>query len=152
MTSTTDGLFPAETEPAVRHAFEIGFSPDESRVRPIRHLTADRLRHWHLDDLADDAALIVSELVSNAIRYGDGHRITLRVEHRARELRIEVADGTPGRAVARTAGNEDEGGRGLLLVAALAREWGTSSGGETTWCVLAVPAEAPGPPVERLPR
>ncbi|MGV9311255.1 ATP-binding protein [Streptomyces sp. NPDC003691] len=107
-----------------------------------------RCSTWELSgagtrSVPDDAALIVSELVTNAIRYGNGHRIVLRIALRARELRIEVADGTPGRAVARQAGDDEESGRGLLLVAALAREWGTSPGGETTWCTLALPAADP---------
>ncbi|MGW1715296.1 ATP-binding protein [Streptomyces sp. NPDC002156] len=131
------------TEPAVLHAFEVDLAPAYSRVRHIRRITAAHLRLWDLPSLIEPATLVVSELVTNAIQHTDGASVSLRVQQRhADELRVEVADGTPKSAEPRVAGDDDESGRGLLIVAAVAREWGVSRGGEMTWCSLAIPRGA----------
>ncbi|MFF8022255.1 ATP-binding protein [Streptomyces sp. NPDC007896] len=119
--------------------FEADFPPDECRVGQMRRITRAQLRHWDLAMLTDAATLVVSELVTNAIKHGKGQPVQLRVRHSAYELRIEVTDGTPTPARLRSASVADENGRGLLLVAALAKEWGVSRDGKTTWCSLAIP-------------
>ncbi|MEU1629341.1 ATP-binding protein [Streptomyces sp. NPDC020096] len=124
---------------ATVRGFETDFLPADSRVWQMRRITAAHLRHWGLTALADNAALVVSELVTNAIRHGQGRPVGLRVVRSARELRIEVTDGNPTPPRPRSAGITDESGRGLLIVAALAQEWGVSPDGRTTWCSLAIP-------------
>ncbi|MFI1866434.1 ATP-binding protein [Streptomyces jumonjinensis] len=121
-------------------AFEVDFEPDVSRVQHMRRITKANLRHWKLAAVMVEALLIVSELVTNAIQHGDGP-VRLRVEHHAHELRIEVTDGSPTMPVLREAGDDDESGRGLVLVAAMAEEWGVSGDGETIWCSLALPPD-----------
>ncbi|MFE7129348.1 ATP-binding protein [Streptomyces sp. NPDC057638] len=137
MISMTRGLPTAA--PAV-HAFTVAFAPHESRVRYMRRITRACLRYWDLAPLAPDATLMVSELVTNAIRHGDGRAVRLRVEHHTTELRIAVTDGTSTLPTLHDARDDDEHGRGLYLVAAIADAWGVSSDAGTTWCSLALSA------------
>jgi anti-sigma regulatory factor (Ser/Thr protein kinase) len=93
----------------------------------------DRLAAWHLDAAAFVAELAVSELVTNAIRYGT-EPIRLRLI-RERSLICEVSDGSSTSPHLRRARTFDEGGRGLFMIAQLARRWGTrySMTGKTIW-------------------
>ncbi|MEU3945898.1 ATP-binding protein [Streptomyces sp. NPDC029526] len=120
---------------------------DARRVRMARQVTAARLRYCGLEALVDDATLIVSELVTNAIQHGEGAQVTLTVTVRDGFLRLAVHDETTGRPVIRTADDYAERGRGLFLVDRLAAAhggtWGTSDDGTTTWCCLAVSGGRP---------
>ncbi|MFJ4800130.1 ATP-binding protein [Streptomyces murinus] len=120
-------------------AFEVAFTPSKARVAQMRRITHAHMALWGLPStLADDVVLAVSELVTNAVRYGRGNvRLWVRC---AEELRIEVRDGNPAPALVRTTTDQDESGRGLLLVAGLARKWGVSQDGRTTWAVFCLPA------------
>ncbi|AVZ70949.1 hypothetical protein SLUN_00365 [Streptomyces lunaelactis] len=115
-----------------------GLSAEDLR-RPgqLRRIGLACLRHWRLDCLADNAALLITELATNALLHGSGTEFALRMIHTASEVRIEVYDGSPGRPCERAAGPDDESGRGMAIVAAIADSWGTS--GTTTWCALTVP-------------
>jgi anti-sigma regulatory factor (Ser/Thr protein kinase) len=75
------------------------------------------------EDAVVTATLLTSELITNALRHGTGE-ITIRVTRSAHEVRIAVADGSKHDPLARTAGHDDEGGRGLAIVDALASSWG----------------------------
>lgn len=120
---------------------------DALRVRMARRLTAARLRFCGLEPLVDDATLIVSELVTNAIQHGDGTRVTFTMAVRDGFLYLVLTAETPGRPVVRHADHDAECGRGLFLVDHLATAhggtWGTSDDGTTTWCSLAVPDGRP---------
>ncbi|MCP9957428.1 MULTISPECIES: ATP-binding protein [Streptomyces] len=118
--------------------FVVSFTPSERRVGHMRRITAAYLRHRGCAALTDDAVLVVSELVTNAVQHGKGE-VGLRISASAGELCIEVSDGSTTPARLRSAGEDAEDGRGLLLVAALARTWGVSDDGTTTWCTLALP-------------
>jgi anti-sigma regulatory factor (Ser/Thr protein kinase) len=140
MTSRTSAAAAIETWDQVDEGgFKVDFPPDERRIGQMRRITRAQLRHWDLAMLTDAATLVVSELVTNAIKHGKGRPVGLRVRHSAYELRIEVTDGTPTPARLRSADVTDENGRGLLLVAALAKEWGVSPDSTMTWCSLAIP-------------
>lgn len=96
-------------------------------------------------DLIDDAALVATELVANAVLHAGGP-ITLRTAVEpgpAPALRMEVSDGSPVAPVIREYGTVASTGRGLALVARIARRWGVDRvpGGKTVWVEL-----APGPP------
>ncbi|MDT9682262.1 ATP-binding protein [Streptomyces sp. TRM76323] len=119
--------------------FAVSFEPAEYRVGQTRRITAALLHHRGLGAVLDPAVLVVSELVTNAVRHGRGN-VGLTVTYSAVELRIEVSDGSTAPARLRTAEETDESGRGLWLVAAVAREWGASDDGTVTWCTLALPA------------
>lgn len=93
----------------------------------------------------EDAALVVSELVGNSLRHArprpDG---TLLVTWRLTddEIIVEVSDGGSGEPVMQVAGSWSAGGRGLVVIDALARRWGTryDADGTTVWAALRLPA------------
>ncbi|WP_217552360.1 SpoIIE family protein phosphatase [Streptomyces sp. GbtcB6] len=109
---------------------------DPAVVADARARVLARLEAWHLPDVAFTAELVVSELVTNAIRYGQPP-VQLRLI-RGTTLLCEVSDGSGTAPHLRRARGYDEGGRGLLLVARLARRWGTRQqpGGKTIWAEI----------------
>ncbi|MET7454766.1 ATP-binding protein [Streptomyces sp. NPDC005574] len=119
------------------------FPADPGAVRDARSAVRGRLRDWDLDSLADLAALLVSELVTNALRHATGPiGVSLvRPAVPGDVLRVEVSDPIPDPPRERAARPEDESGRGLQLVAHTSRRWGTRPGGagKTVWFELAVP-------------
>jgi anti-sigma regulatory factor (Ser/Thr protein kinase) len=113
-----------------------------------------------LPRLVETAELVTSELVTNALRYGIGADIGMRLYLSATHLVIEVRDGSPDLPVLRRAKPGDEDGRGLVLVDAMADDWGTSPDGTRTWCSLALckdpdslvqPVSAPVPVLRQYP-
>ncbi|MFE7276892.1 ATP-binding protein [Streptomyces sp. NPDC057623] len=137
--ATADALTGLVPDRAAPLGFEVDFLPFEHCAGQMRRITRAQLDGWDLTTLADDATLAVSELVTNAVRYGKGRPVGLRVRCSAGELRIEVTDGSPTPARMRSADAADEDGRGLLLVAAVSKEWGVSSDGTMTWCSITIP-------------
>jgi serine phosphatase RsbU (regulator of sigma subunit)/anti-sigma regulatory factor (Ser/Thr protein kinase) len=119
---------------------------DPGEVARARSLACDQLAAWGVDETASFVVeLVVSELVTNAIRYG-GAPVCLRLI-RERGLIVEVSDGGHTSPHLRRAAMEDEGGRGLFLVAQLTQQWGTryTPTGKTIWTeVSPVPAQMPG--------
>ncbi|NNN29961.1 SpoIIE family protein phosphatase [Streptomyces sp. S3(2020)] len=115
-------------------------TPDPARVADARQSATEQLTAWGLDEAAFVTELVVSELVTNAIRYG-APPIQLRLI-RDRTLICEVSDGSSTSPHLRRAHAYDEGGRGLLLVAQLTQRWGSrqTGAGKTIW------AEQPLPP------
>ncbi|MDG9720438.1 SpoIIE family protein phosphatase/ATP-binding protein [Streptomyces sp. DH24] len=113
--------------------------PDPAAVGEVRSAVSRRLSEWGLDELAFTTELILSELVTNAIRYG-GSPIHVRVL-RDRNLICEVFDGSSTSPHLRYAAMTDEGGRGLFLVAQLTERWGTryTPGGKVIWAEQALP-------------
>ncbi|MEV8020033.1 ATP-binding protein [Streptomyces sp. NPDC086554] len=120
--------------------FAVAFTPDKALVRHTRQITAEHWRLWHVTGpTADSVVLTVSELVTNAIQHGNGD-LDLKVFHTDNELRVEVTDGNPEAAQLKPVDAEAVSGRGLFLVAALARDWGVNVDGTTTWATFRVPA------------
>ncbi|MFF1649797.1 SpoIIE family protein phosphatase [Streptomyces sp. NPDC058240] len=118
--------------------------PREPRsVGRARELARGRLLAWGLDDLVDTTELLVSELVTNALRYGEGE-IRLRLL-RDRTLVCEVWDAGLVQPRRRRARDTDEGGRGLQLVGLLSVAWGSrrTPRGKTVWFELALPDGEP---------
>ena len=129
--------------PLIAHVFEMAIEPVGVHVAQARRTTATVLRQWSLPDaLAEDARLIVSELVSNAMTHGSGD-VRLRLRHDDQELRIRVTDDSTTPARRRHVGADDFGGRGLHLVARLSVRWGVADGGRTTYAVIPTLTEAP---------
>ncbi|WSQ11595.1 ATP-binding protein [Streptomyces sp. NBC_01231] len=119
------------------------FPAEPDAVRAARAAVRGLLRAWDLDSLADLAALLVSELVTNSLRHATGPigvRL-VRPAHLGGVLLVEVSDPLPDPPRQRIARPEDESGRGLLLVARSSSRWGTRPGdmGKTVWFELAVP-------------
>ncbi|MEU9479843.1 SpoIIE family protein phosphatase [Streptomyces sp. NPDC048191] len=115
---------------------------DPAAVSQVRSSVTRRLADWDLEELAFTTELILSELVTNAIRHGRGP-IAVRLL-RDRTLICEVSDSSTTSPHLRYAASTDEGGRGLFLVAQLAERWGTryTPHGKVIW------AEQPLPPSE----
>ncbi|MER5635497.1 SpoIIE family protein phosphatase [Kitasatospora sp. NPDC002227] len=107
---------------------------DPSAVAEVRSAAARRLAEWGLDDIVFTTELILSELVTNAIRYG-ASPVRVRLL-RDTSLICEVSDGSSTAPHLRWAATTDEGGRGLFLVAQLAHRWGTryTPDGKVIWC------------------
>jgi anti-sigma regulatory factor (Ser/Thr protein kinase) len=118
--------------------------------RVLRHV----LHEWQVESMAEPAALLVSELVTNAVEasapaagrdHGQLPMIGLTIRLTAASLVLEVWDASPLRPVPQKADTAGERGRGLLLIDALADSWGhlAADGGKIVWCELAiVPASA----------
>ncbi|MFJ7773218.1 ATP-binding protein [Streptomyces sp. NPDC097107] len=109
---------------------------DAAWPRRLRRLVRASLTHWRRPDLVETAELLLTELATNALRHAHGPDIGVRVQLQDDHLVIEVNDGSPLVPVPRCAGPDDENGRGLLLVEALAGAWGVSADGTTTWCTV----------------
>ncbi len=94
-------------------------------VRLARQATRDALATWRLAYLEETAVLLVSELVTNAVRHARGSdTITLELQAAGTRLRIEVQDADPRWPQPRTPAGFDGSGFGLMLVDALAGKWG----------------------------
>ncbi|WP_461061056.1 SpoIIE family protein phosphatase [Streptomyces pseudoechinosporeus] len=113
--------------------------PDPEIVAATRQYATEQLTDWGLDETAFVTELVVSELVTNAIRYGEPP-IRLRLI-RDRALICEVSDGSSTSPHLRRAHVYDEGGRGLLLVAQLTQRWGSRQtvNGKTIWAQQPLP-------------
>ncbi|MFJ4002262.1 ATP-binding protein [Streptomyces sp. NPDC090023] len=137
---------------------------DSRRLRHDRAATAEAVRddlrdllaRWRAAEFADDATVVVSELLSNALRHGRPPvRVACALRRRSpgrAALRIEVADAGPSfdTTLVRARWRHpsftlEESGRGLFLVDALASRWGDepTRHGHTVWAVLGAPD---GPP------
>ncbi|WBP86908.1 ATP-binding protein [Kitasatospora cathayae] len=122
-------------------------SASRARIRLLRQAF-----DWQIDvESAETALILLSELVTNACRHARSPRdrmIGVRVLLPTSSLlRIEVSDANPELPTLRHATPDDESGRGLELVAALATSWGAHPRGEgyigkTAWCELALPTPA----------
>jgi sodium/proline symporter len=115
-------------------------------VAQARNRATRQLTEWGMDELAFTTELIVSELVTNAIRHAAGP-VCLRLI-RDRGLICEVSDASNTSPRLRHARTTDEGGRGLLIVAQLAQRWGTryTTGGKSIWTEQVIPADPPADP------
>ncbi|MGX1562799.1 SpoIIE family protein phosphatase [Streptomyces sp. NPDC055506] len=119
--------------------------PEPSEVARIRRSVTRQLQEWNLEEDAFVTELVVSELITNAIRYAEPP-IELRLIL-DRHLICEVSDTSSTAPHLRRALTYDEGGRGLLLVAQLSRRWGTRHArrGKTIWAEQALSTGDSGP-------
>ena len=128
----------------VQRRIQADLPPTRRAPAAARALLDELLHAWgerDHDDLADDARVVVTELVTNAVLHagGDG---TLHLEISAGDdgtLVAVVVDGSAGRPVPRDPTTSDEGGRGLQIVDHLASRWGVEeieSGGKQVWAEL----------------
>ncbi|MFJ4185171.1 SpoIIE family protein phosphatase [Kitasatospora sp. NPDC089509] len=101
-----------------------GFDPEAAEVPRIRRLVLAQMAAWGLESLMQTTELLVSELVTNAIRVARD-RVQLQLV-RSDKLLVEVSDDDHNLPSMRPADELDESGRGLMLVSALAERWGTA--------------------------
>ncbi|MDF9813497.1 ATP-binding protein [Streptomyces sp. SPB162] len=138
---------------ATPHSYTLFCPPLITSPRIGRDFVASVLRALGLHQLVDVAAVCASELITNAYQHAKGVGSLLWLAVEAAYVRITIYDGTPEPPVVgageRAERGEDEGGRGLVLVAALADDWGTVRGaplgpvageGKGVWFTLAVAA------------
>jgi anti-sigma regulatory factor (Ser/Thr protein kinase) len=115
------------------------FPADGRIVSDARARVAERLAGWGLDELVFTTELIVSELLTNAIRYAGGP-VSVRLI-RDQRLVCEVSDPSETQPHLRRARLTDEGGRGLFLIAQLTHRWGSryTAAGKTIWTEQLLP-------------
>lgn len=130
-----------------RKPWDLEFLAEPEEVAALRRVLRIHLGIWGLRHVADDAALCVSELVSNVITHvGFGTPSTLAVSMRGSYVRIEVHDPDTRALPTLIAANADaEAGRGMALVAAIANRWGVQllADRKVTWCELTTCLDAP---------
>ncbi|MGW7170904.1 ATP-binding protein [Streptomyces sp. NPDC054884] len=142
----------ATQPPLTAHRFAMRFSSTPRGARLARRLCGHRLDAWGVpygSDVHEAVVLVAAELCANAVRHGhvagrDFH-VLLTADPAAGTVRLEVSD-TRGERLprVRSASAPDEGGRGLLLVEALADRWGCTARvaggpGKTVWAECTVP-------------
>lgn len=117
---------------------------DLQGAQRTRRLLREWLEAWNLSDMADEEELLITEVVTNGLVHGDSdvHVVVRRYPDR---VRVEVRDSDPHRARTVTVPRQEdeaEGGRGLMIVSALASAWGNSPSGrgKTVWFEVPVPA------------
>ncbi|WP_441251122.1 SpoIIE family protein phosphatase [Kitasatospora sp. McL0602] len=127
-----DGVAPTEVA-----TWELAVNTEE--VRHARALVREQLAAWHLSALTDTVELLVSELVTNAVRVARDH-VQLQLI-RVDKLLVEVSDDNHNLPSLEPSEELDEDGRGLNLVSKLAERWGTArkAVGKVVWFEMALP-------------
>jgi hypothetical protein len=123
-----------------RQLAKIELPPATGSPAAARRFVTETLRAWAVEGLTEDACLIVSELVENAIVHGRSVA-KLRLELRRGLLTVAVRDDSSTPPARLQPGGAPTGGRGVFLVDAISRTWGTAptwDGGKVVWAVLAV--------------
>ncbi len=121
-------------------AYQRSVLAEPAVVGLLRDQVALYLDKWGLADRVDEVALVVSECVTNAVNATPGEVIRFGMFRIPGFVKIEVTDPSADIPEPRQAGDVDEGGRGLMIVDALAESWGCRphGGGKTTWALLRV--------------
>jgi anti-sigma regulatory factor (Ser/Thr protein kinase) len=141
-----NGSRTAEKEGMASYSASIDLPPTVASVPLARRLAREVLRTWQAPQDHGDAELLVTELVANVVDHVGGHVLTLELTLAGAWLRIAVVDGSAVRPVVREMSHEQERGRGMRMVAAIADRWGAEDhdGGKRVWFELA-PAAAGEP-------
>lgn len=141
---------------SARGQFVLELASDTRWVRAARSETAHVLVAWKIPRAIDEAQLIVSELVTNAVIHAKGKRVELVITYGESRLLIEVRDESGHSPAPAPDDVLEEGGRGLLMVHAITADWGwwpLGSQSKSTWAVLSVRDAEPCEPVqEHAPR
>jgi len=146
---------PAGYQPGRPNVATLQLCPEPGSAKAARDFTAAVLCTWGLAGVVPDARLVVSELVTNALRYGlataglpasgiprPSPPIGLRLLRHPARLRCEVTDPSDIMPTCLAPDGNAEIGRGLCLIAALSHQWGATSlpaGGKCVWADLGLP-------------
>lgn len=143
LSTTSDEPSPTRTAEQVPHGDALPCARSLKRIPEsalaARTLVTDTLASWDLRHLTDDAVLIVTELVSNAVAHASGPDMRVSVVRvDARRVRVSVIDADRTRPQPRPFDVERERGRGLLLIEAMSCTWGVHllHGGKAVWAEL----------------
>jgi anti-sigma regulatory factor (Ser/Thr protein kinase) len=104
--------------------FSKAYRPLPHSAKEARNDLRAVLTGWDMADLYDDASVVLVELITNAIRSNDAIDVDLYPSGDSGRLHVEVHDTCQEAPVQQSPGDDEENGRGLLLIAALAKEWG----------------------------
>ena len=135
---TVDAAVEAIGAPPARRVTATRLANRPTGPRAAREFTRHTCAEWGVRDITDDAVLVTSELVANAVMH-TGCDPRLRLELRSGVFSIAVYDDSPGEVVVRDPGLGLSGVHGLLLVAQVAAAWGcsqTPDGGKVVWATL----------------
>lgn len=117
-----------------------------SRIGQVRRIVSAQLRYWHLDPLIDQAALGVTELLTNVHRHAQPDKVcTVEIELLLDRLTVSVHDHDPRLPEVRDAEPFETCGRGLAMVAAVSESWGVrprGDSGKVVWFTLPAPTSA----------
>lgn len=115
--------------------------PVSTGIGEARRFTRNQMKIWGLAAIADNAILMISELVTNAILHG-GEGAVLTLLANDLKIRAEVRDSSPAMPIVRSYSETATTGRGMVIVDALASAWGTYAvdGGKVVWFELATGA------------
>jgi anti-sigma regulatory factor (Ser/Thr protein kinase) len=119
-----------------RRLAQMRLAPGPSAPGRARRFLEDTCRRWTALDFVTDAALVISELVTNAVRHA-GTEMRVALELRDGALTVSVHDGGPGLPRLIPPAERQFGGRGLAIVVRLADAWGVvvgDDGGKAVWC------------------
>ncbi|MGA6219605.1 ATP-binding protein [Streptomyces umbrinus] len=149
------GRLPASEHP--HRAGVFGLSPTPASVGVARRNVRELLSEWGASpETCDNAVLVTSELVTNALTHTASEWIVCRLRTAGGRLHIEVEDQNRGLTLPaqRSAGPDDQGGRGLMLVGMVSSDWGVkdsaNGSGRVVWAVL--PSQpVPSPPASSPP-
>jgi anti-sigma regulatory factor (Ser/Thr protein kinase) len=141
----SSGCGPSDRRPK---RFDLALAADAAHIAAARHEVTARLRSWNLGHLSADAALITSELVTNAVLHGRAETVTVHLAECGTQgqsqLLIAVTDQSPAAVPAACCpADADEHGRGLLILQSVAACWGAVTrhrGGKLVWATLAAKA------------
>jgi anti-sigma regulatory factor (Ser/Thr protein kinase) len=138
------------TESRLRCVLPFEAAPAE--VRLLRRATAKQLHRWGVSRAVGEAELLVTELATNVVKHvGEGAAATLILEWAGERLRLEVHDKDQRVPLIRTADCDEECGRGLHLLSALAGSWGAflTGAGKAVWCEISIKPDQACPRIER---
>ncbi|MEU2673981.1 ATP-binding protein [Streptomyces sp. NPDC007164] len=114
-----------------------------SRIGQVRRIVSAQLRYWHLDPLIDQAALGVTELLTNVHRHAQPDKsCTVEIELLLERLTVSVHDHDPRLPTVREPSSSSTSGRGLALIAAVSESWGVrprGGAGKVVWFTLPAP-------------
>jgi len=127
----------AECAPVGARESTMWFPADAGEIRRARDFVRSTISDWGFGRIADDAAVIISELAGNSIRHADSAFFVTVSSHRS-DLRLSVGDASELQPTTRESSPSANAGRGLVLVAALSDSWGVESspGGKIVWADL----------------
>jgi anti-sigma regulatory factor (Ser/Thr protein kinase) len=132
-----DRVMATSSQPSWSRAAVLRLPPEPASVPLARRHVIAVLEQHGLTDVGDAAQLVMSELVTNAVRHA-GTELRVRVVANGETLRLEVADDSGEPPVSRMPGPLEPGGRGLPLVEALVDRWGMeqTASGKVVWAEL----------------
>ncbi|MFE5594593.1 Scr1 family TA system antitoxin-like transcriptional regulator [Streptomyces sp. NPDC056549] len=107
----------------------------------VRRAAREVLHDWGLAHATDDLEVIVSELATNAVLHTTAAVVTVRLHCHEFTVRVEVEALAARRPMPKEPGDDEESGRGLLIVEALATRWGASPDGGVVWCEIELSSE-----------